>query len=108
MTDTIPEDIWIMLMASYWRLTSAIERRVREETADLPDWIAQDTAKEIRETAYPEERRIWGAGVERLLEIYGVPDAPDNAAFAQGALFEIEAPRPQVAKTWSKSKKVMA
>ncbi len=73
------DDVWICLMASYWRLTSAIERKVHEETSGMPDWIASDTAKEIRETAYLEERRIWGAGMDRLCELYEVPEAPPMA-----------------------------
>ena len=75
------------MLASYWRITSAIDRKVKEETEGLPDWMAADAEKEIRATAYREEQRIWGAGMDRLCEIYGVPEGPPDASeYTQGGL----------------------
>lgn len=94
MTDRIPDDPWILMMASYWRITSAIERKVREETEGMPEWLATETANEIREIAYPEERRIWSAGMDRLMEIYGVTEGPEpqpQQPLSQGALLDDDA-----------------
>lgn len=75
------------MMASYWRITSAIDRAVDEATDGLPDFLAVDVARETRETAYAEERRIWSAGMDRLCEIYGVPEgAPEPSELVQVAL----------------------
>jgi hypothetical protein len=86
----LDDDVWVAMMASYWRITSAIERKVREETAGLPDFLAADVEREVRATAYREEQRIWSAGMDRLCEIYGVPDKPPDASesipMTQGAL----------------------
>lgn len=73
-------------MASYWRLTSAIDRAIKDATADMPDWMAADVARDVRETAYPEERRIWSAGMDRLMEIYGVPEGPEEKPMVQATL----------------------
>lgn len=83
------DDVWIMMMASYWRITSAIDRAVEEAIDGLPDFMAAEVARETRETAYLEERRIWSAGMDRICELYGVPEGPENndtAEMAQGAL----------------------
>src|SRR5687767_7204834 len=83
----LDDDVWIMMMASYWRITSAIDRAVEDATADLPDFLAADVARETRETAYAEERRIWSAGMDRLCELYGVSEGGlETAEPVQGAL----------------------
>lgn len=82
----LDDDVWIMLMASYWRIMSAIDRKVREETDGLPDFLAADVERDVRATAYAEERRIWSCGMDRLCEIYGVPEGPESASLEQGAL----------------------
>lgn len=76
-------------MMSYWRLTTAIDRAVAEATEGLPDFMAEDAKREVLETAYLEERRVWSAGMDRLCELYGVPEGPESnatAELAQGAL----------------------
>jgi hypothetical protein len=87
----LDDDIWVMMMAAYWRIISAIDRKVREETEGLPDFLAADIEKEIRATAYAEEQRIWSAGMDRLCELYGVPEGPSTAPMAQQSLMEPEA-----------------
>lgn len=82
------DDIWIMMMAAYWRIQSAIDRKVREEMAGLPDFLATEVEKEIRATAYAEERRIWSAGMDRIMELYEVPEGPTECA---GAMLEEQA-----------------
>jgi hypothetical protein len=85
------DDVWIMMMASYWRITHAIDRAVEEATAGLPDFLAAEVARETLETAYAEERRIWSNGMDRLCELYGVPDGPESAPggpMEQAALME--------------------
>jgi len=75
-----------MLMASYWRIQSAIDRKVKEETDGLPDFLAAEVERDVRATAYTEEQRIWTAGMDRLCEIYGVPEGPENTSHEQGQL----------------------
>ena len=85
----LDDDVWIMMMASYWRLTAAVERKVREECDGAPDFMCADISREVRDTAYAAERETWARGMDRLCEIYGVPDgSPDvsGAAFEQAAL----------------------
>lgn len=72
--EEMTDDVWIMMMASYWRITSAIERKIREETEGLPEWMAEDVKRDVLATAYLEERCIWSAGMDRLMELYGVPE----------------------------------
>jgi hypothetical protein len=85
----LDDDVWVMMMASYWRIMSAIDRKVKEETGGLPDFLAADAEREIRATAYAEEQRIWSAGMDRLCQLYNVPEGPVRASDAnleQGAL----------------------
>ena len=78
-------------MASYWRLTDAVERKVREECDGAPDFMAADIAREVRDTAYAQEREIWANGMNRLCQIYGVPEGQgDSPPMAQAALFEVK------------------
>lgn len=81
----LDDDVWVVMMASYWRITSAIDRKIAEETDGLPDFMVADVKREVLETAYIEERRIWSAGMARLCEIYGVPEGPQE--LAQAVLF---------------------
>ena len=84
----LDDDVWIVMCAAYWRLTHAVDRAVEEAIEGLPDFMAADVARETRETAYAEERRIWSAGMDRLCELYGVSDGHESNAteMAQGAL----------------------
>ena len=93
------------LYEAYWRMQSAIAKKVKEETAGLPDFLKEDAAKEIRRTCFPEEKKLWEDAYRRVMSAllrHGLetgPDAPQtHAAASQTADSPERAPEPSYAQ----------
>jgi hypothetical protein len=61
------EEAFEGLCQAYWRLLSAIDKKVKEETDGLPDWMVADVAREVRETCYLEEKKLWEDAYARVM-----------------------------------------
>lgn len=64
-------------MASYWRLMQHKSIAADEAVRDVPDVFRAEAYREAYDAAYPEEWATWKRGLDRLMEIYGVPEGPE-------------------------------
>lgn len=61
------DDAFEGLATAYWRLLSAIDAKVKDETDGMPDWLAADAAKEVRVSCFPDEKDLWLAAYARVM-----------------------------------------
>ena len=68
------DDVWVLMMGSWWRLSDATLARFRAETDGMPDWQVDSVRDELMADIYPDEWRTWHLGWNRLCELSGTPD----------------------------------
>ena len=93
------------LYDAFWRMQTAIAKKVKEETAGLPDFLKEDAAQEIRRTCFPKEKQLWEDAYRRVMSAllrHGLetgPDAPQtHTAASQTADSPERAPEPSYAQ----------
>lgn len=61
------DDAFAGLCESFWRLSNAIDMKVRDETDGLPDFIREQAAADVRAECYPKEKKIWEDAYVRVM-----------------------------------------
>lgn len=61
------DDAFVGLCEAFWRLSDAIDAKVRAETDSLPDFLAAQVAADVRRECYPEEKALWEAAYVRVM-----------------------------------------